>query len=297
MQLQVSQTTRKGDDRGRAFAITTADGAELGAREHRAASPSGVVVILGAMATPSRFYARLADHLASRGLSTVRFDYRGVGHSRERSLRHERAGVLDWTVRDVEAVLAWARAHHPGLPLALLGHSLGGQALGIAPTAHRADAFVLVASQSGWVGHWPGLSRLRMELLWRAIVPGITRAYGYLPGWTGIGEDVPANVAREWAGWCTTPGYVTGALPAASLHFGDVRGPVLAWSFSDDAYAPRGSVEELLSWMRAATIEHRPTRPGDALPKRIGHFGFFKESATALWDETADWLLARLATR
>jgi predicted alpha/beta hydrolase len=281
---------------GRPFAITTREGCALGAHAHDAIDAKAAVVILGAMATPSRFYARFAEHLARRGLSTVRFDYRGVGASRDGALSEERAGILDWTVGDVEAALAWVRERHPGLPLVVVGHSLGGQAIGISRTAHAADAFVLVASQSGWVGHWPGLSRLRMEVLWRVMVPSFTRAYGYLPGWTGLGEDVPSRVVREWAGWCTTRGYVTGALPSESLHFADVRGPVLAWSFSDDDYAPRGSVAELLSWLTNARIEHRAVRPGDlGTGPRVGHFGFFRQGTQQLWDETADWILARAA--
>lgn len=281
---------------GRPFTIVTTDGTSLGAHEHAAREPRAAVVILGAMATPSRFYARFAEHLASRGLSTVRFDYRGVGASRDRALSEVRAGILDWTVRDVEAALAWTREHHRGLPLVLLGHSLGGQAIGIAESAHTADAFVLVASQSGWVGHWPGLSRWRMEVMWRVMVPSFTRAYGYLPGWTGLGEDVPSRVVREWAGWCTTPGYVTGALPKSALHFGEVRGPVLAWSFSDDDYAPGGAVPELLSWLTHARVEHRALRPGDyGTAKRVGHFGFFRLGTQQLWDETADWILARVS--
>src|SRR5690606_24468329 len=126
----------------------------------------------------------------------------------------------------------------------LLGHSFGGQAIGIAPTAHRVDAVVLVASQSGWVGHWPLRRRPAMELIWRVLVPIASNLAGFMPGKLGLGEDVPARVAQQWARWCTTPGYVTGVLPAERLHFGDVAAPVLAWSFSDDDYAPRGSIDE-----------------------------------------------------
>lgn len=32
---------------------------------------------------------------------------------------------------------------------------------------------------------------------------------GHLPGWAGIGNDVPADVIRQWSGWCRQPGYAT----------------------------------------------------------------------------------------
>lgn len=279
----------------RRFEIRSAPEARLTIHEHPADAPRGMVVVLGAMATPSRFYAALADHLARRGLTTLRFDYRGVGDSRDGSLRSERSGVLDWTVRDVDAVIAFARERHPSLPFAVLGHSLGGQAIGLAARPREARAVVLVASQSGWVGHWPGAARVRMELLWRVIVPGMTGAFGYLPGWSGIGEDVPKRVAREWAAWCTTKGYVTGALAADELGYDRITAPVLAWSFTDDDYAPAGSTGELLSWLTAARVEQRRRAPGDVGPPRIGHFGFFRKTGAPLWDETADWILGKLA--
>lgn len=55
-----------------------------------------------------------------RGLHTLRFNYRGVGAS---------AGGHDMDsgeVDDAEAVAAWLRERHPGLPLTLLGFSFGG---------------------------------------------------------------------------------------------------------------------------------------------------------------------------
>lgn len=279
----------------RRFEIPSGHGARITVHEHPAVAPQGLVVILGAMATPARFYAPLAEHLAWRGLTTVRFDYRGVGDSRRGSLRGEEAGVLDWTVRDVDAAIAFARERHPSLPLAVLGHSLGGQAIGLARQPRDARAVVLVASQSGWVGHWPGAARVRMEMLWRVVVPGMTGAFGYLPGWSGIGEDVPKRVAREWAEWCTTKGYVTGVRPKSELAYDRITAPVLAWSFTDDDYAPEGSTDELLSWLASARVQHRRRRPEQLARDHVGHFGFFRRNVgTPMWDETADWLLATL---
>nr|MBO2509696.1 alpha/beta hydrolase [Gammaproteobacteria bacterium] len=54
------------------------------------------------------------------GLTTLRFNYRGVGAS---------AGSHDMgsgEVDDAEAAAHWLRAQHPGLPLVLMGFSFGG---------------------------------------------------------------------------------------------------------------------------------------------------------------------------
>lgn len=54
------------------------------------------------------------------GYATLRFNFRGVGHS---GGEHDmRMGEVD----DAEAALDWLRAQHPGLPLTLLGFSFGG---------------------------------------------------------------------------------------------------------------------------------------------------------------------------
>lgn len=54
------------------------------------------------------------------GYATLRFNFRGVGHS---------AGEHDMDmgeVDDAEAALSWLRQQHPQLPLTLLGFSFGG---------------------------------------------------------------------------------------------------------------------------------------------------------------------------
>jgi predicted alpha/beta hydrolase len=277
-------------------ALDTADGAILGARlflPDRAARAT--VVIQGATAVPQGYYAAFAGYLASRGLAVLTYDYRGVGASRPARLRGFGATMRDWARYDAPAALRWAKEAFPSIPLVVVGHSFGGQALGLAPgAAEVVDGALLVASQSGDVRYWPSPKRHAIKALWRVVVPAGTSVFGYLPGWMGLGEDLPAGVASEWAGWCMTPGYVTGALPREELHFADVTAPILAYSFPDDTYAPPGSVDALLAWYARAPIEHRRVDPASVGARGIGHFGFFRRAlADALWGPATDWILAR----
>ena len=57
------------------------------------------------------------------------------------------------------------------------------------------------------------MTRLSLE----ALVPVTAAVLGYIPGKFGLGEDMPAGVVTEWARWCHTPGYATGAVPDLSL--------------------------------------------------------------------------------
>ncbi|MCC6126526.1 MAG: lysophospholipase [Pirellulales bacterium] len=69
-------------------------------------------------------YGRLAEELNGRGIAVHAIDLRGFGRS-----EGERGLVLgfDEFLDDVELLLAQTAAAHPGKPLFLLGHSMGGE--------------------------------------------------------------------------------------------------------------------------------------------------------------------------
>lgn len=251
------------------------------------APPRAVVVVAGGTAIPQRFYGAFAARLSAFGHRVITFDYAGVGESRKTPALH---GLRGWA-RDTEDVLVAARAASGGRPLVYVGHSFGGQALGLLPRADDLLAgAILVAAQSGWFGHWSALGRLRMELLFRAAVPVLVGGLGHLPGWAGLGEDLPGSVAVEWAKWCTTKGYLSGVVPPSERHFGRFSRPVLSYAFTDDAYAPGRSVDELLSWFRRAPVELRRRTPARVGARAVGHFGFFRPPMVELWTECADWI-------
>lgn len=249
--------------------------------------PRAIVVVAGGTAIPQRFYAAFAQRLSGFGHRVITFDYAGVGDARRTPAPH---GLRGWA-RDAEDVVRAAHATGGGRPVVYVGHSFGGQALGLMPTADDLLAgAVLVAAQSGWFGHWDRLGRLRMELLFRAAVPTLVGAFGRLPGWAGLGEDLPGSVALEWARWCTTKGYLSGVVPARERHFGQFTRPVLSFAFTDDDYAPGRSVDELLSWFRSAPVELRRRAPERLGVRSVGHFGFFRPAMVELWTECADFV-------
>lgn len=258
-------------------------------------APRALVVINGATGVHQRYYRYFATFLASRGFLVLSYDYRGIGKSRPNSpLRGFRATMTEWGVKDFAGVLAWAAAEHPDLPRIVVGHSFGGQAFGLVD-ASALTAAVHVAAQSGYVGHWSGLARARLTLLWYVTVPLLVRIFGYLPHWLGIGEDLPGGVALEWGRWCRTRGYLVPHVEGAAERYRAYRGPLRSWSFADDGYAPRPSVEALLAHFDHAEVEHRHLE-GEELPGgRVGHFGFFRTGPTeALWERTVSWLDGRL---
>lgn len=87
------------------------------------AQPTASILIVHGYAEHSGRYDYVGRWLAQRGYAVEAFDLRGHGKSPGR-----RALVrsIDEYVADVEAALADVRRLHPGAPLFLLGHSMGG---------------------------------------------------------------------------------------------------------------------------------------------------------------------------
>jgi predicted alpha/beta hydrolase len=243
------------------------------------------VVINGATAVPQSYYLRFAQHLAASSYRVLTYDYRGVGGSRPNSLRGFRATMTDWALYDARAALEAARDSE--LPLVLVGHSFGGQLLGLLDGARDAKGAVLVGAQLGYYGHWPMPDRWRFALTWKAVVPGLTSVFGYLPGKAGLGEDLPRGVAEEWARWCSHPDYLVSEHPAARARFARFDRPTLFYSFTDDTFAPEGAVNALVDRLSGAELTHRRLDPRELGAPSVGHFGFFRPRfEDSLWRET-----------
>ena len=280
--------TPKGTD----VRIITPDGVALAATAWNAPGRARHLVVVMASATGvlQRYYAPFAAWLATQGFAVVTFDYRGMGESRTDAAA---PSMHDWGERDLAAVVAWAGAELGEGRVAIVGHSVGGQLVGLLPDASRVSALVTIGSQSGDYRLWPLPSRLAMAVLWYGIVPGVTHTMGYLPGSLGIGEDLPAGVALEWARWCRTPGYLVGEGFASRREgFARLDAPVLAFGFDDDHYAPRAAVDALHALYTSARLERRQLGRDAG---RFGHFGFFRKRHRALWRDVATFLDAHVA--
>jgi predicted alpha/beta hydrolase len=278
--------------------IRALDGFELAATLYRpdpGEDRETAVLINSATAVKRRYYDPFARYLAGEGLTVLTYDYRGIGGSRPRDLSRFPAQLRQWAEEDQGGALDWIGHLHPRKIL-VVGHSVGGQIVGLAPGNDRIAGMVGVAAQNGYWGHWPSPSRYRKALTWYVGIPVASRLFGYVPGWLGIKEDLPAGVAREWAEWCRRPGFLFEGHDERRYGFESFDRPFLAYSFEDDDYAPRAAVESLLDAYREARVDHRHVTPREVGAPAIGHFGFFRERfRDTLWRESADWLRSQTA--
>ena len=282
--------------------IRALDGFELAATLYTPAAEGDgedrrtTVLVNSATAVKRRYYDAYARYLADAGFTVVTYDYRGIGGSRPRSLVRFSAFMRQWAEEDQGGVLAWIAGRFPDHRLLVVGHSVGGQIVGLAPGNERIGGMIGIAAQSGYWRHWPAPARYRMALRWYLGVPVASRLFGYVPGWLGTKEDLPGGVAREWAEWCRQPDFLFEGHQERRRGYERFAKPLLAYSFEDDDYAPRAAVESLLDAYRDARVDHRHVTPRELGAPAIGHFGFFRERFRAtLWRETASWLSAQAA--
>lgn len=267
------------------------------------------IVINSGTGVPRQFYARFARHAAAAGFTTLTYDYRGIGGSAPEDLRTSDARYRDWGQRDIPGALDWISNRFPDLPLFVIGHSTGGQQLGLAPNVDKVSAAIFITVSTGYWRGMPIPHRYVVLALMHGYVPLITRLLGYAPtkkiGW---GENIPTGVVREWVAWSLEHDYMAAffdegdphgggwrsppdGAPFGATYFDEARFPIRAYNFTDDPISTRANVPPMLELYRRAEVETLWFTPDDLSTAEAGHFGFFRRSiGGALWDEALNWL-------
>jgi predicted alpha/beta hydrolase len=254
--------------------------------------PSGAVLINSATAVPRKIYRGFAGYLANQGFAVVTYDYRGIGGSRPASLRGFNVRMRDWASLDVGGAIDHMRMVWPKLPLAVVGHSFGGQAVGLVPNNNEISRALLIAAQAGYWRLFHSPEKYRVYALMRLIGSPVARMLGYMPGRLGIGEDLPRDVFLEWTNWVMKPRYFFDDTTLQALeNFPNYRGALRAICLTDDPWATAPAVDLLCAGFTNAKAERRDASPAEVGATRIGHFGFFRpEHRDTLWRDAAEWL-------
>lgn len=276
--------------------ISTQDSATLAATLFTPGEEScnrTTIIINSGVAMRRRFYERFATYLCENGFTVVTYDYRGIGDSLNEPIKQCKATMADWACRDFAAVIETMAARYPQNTIKLVGHSFGGQILGVVPNQEKISAMLSIASQSGYWKLWPAPLRYGLAALWHGVMPGLSQLLSYFPAKRlKLGENLPAGAARQWASWCRTPNYLRSEMKAQGKDgFGEFRKEIRSLSFDDDREAPKKAVDALHAMYINAQVQREHIVTGDTDHKKIGHFGFFKLPAdSALWQQSLHWL-------
>ena len=252
---------------------------------------STVVLLSCGGGVPAARYARFARFLASEGISTLTYDYRGIGASRPQNLRGFGAVAEDWSELDCGGAITYLRTHYPRAEIVGIAHSIGALLIGGAPNIAEVTRFVFICAHTGYFGDYMARYRLPMALLWHLIMPLVTRVVGYFPAKIlRLGEDLPAGIAMQWGARrradLQPEATATDVTRARSMiaRYKNVTGSVLVVGFSDDAFATESGTRRLLAQFPRLRPEVHRIAPSEMGMDTIGHFGFFRRDAeTKLW--------------
>jgi predicted alpha/beta hydrolase len=279
--------------------LTARDGYRLAAMRYSTPGRTRAhLIVAGGIGIPQWFYRKFAEFAASDGYTTLTLDYRGVGLSAPSTLDGFKMDYFDWGRLDLAAAVdTMARPH---VPLYIVGHSFGGHAFGMLPNHESVAAFYTFGTGAGWHGWMLPLERIKVLALWHVIYPVLVAWKGYLP-WSllGMGADVPLDLYRQWKRWCGYPNYFFGdpSMRHALKGFCEICAPMMSVNATDDRWAPPKSRDAFMPGYRNAvqqTLDIDPVRIG---LRAIGHMGYFKPEAHALWEPVLAWFDALRKSR
>jgi predicted alpha/beta hydrolase len=252
------------------------------------------VIINPATGVLARYYHYYADFLAGEGFNVLTYDYRGIGLSRPAALRGCGYRWRDWGEQDFDAALRFMSGMATGLPLQVVGHSIGGYLPGLSPEARRIDRMLTMGAQYAYWRDYAAGHRARLFWRWHVVMPVLTAIYGYFPGKRlGWLEDLPAGVANEWSfrGARMEQTHPADEREDVLARFASFTAPILAVAVTDDDIGSAAAIRRTLSYYRNAERIQASLPPSFYGLDAIGHFSLFHfRHANGFWRDSLRWL-------
>ncbi len=241
-------------------------------------SSETVLIIASATGVKQEYYSKFAEFAESNGITVITFDYNGIGHSLKKSIKELKTNAADWGRNDLESIIQYVINNYPKSKKVIIGHSIGGQLIGLAKSSNILDKIVLVAAQSGYWKYWKGIERIKMWLNWYFLFPVITLIFGYLKSKKISGmENLPKNVANQWKNWGKNRDYIFSDMSINETFYETIKTNITAYSIDDDDFAPKEAVQWMTEKYKNAKRKSIHLNPTDFQTNKIGHFGIFKD--------------------
>lgn len=255
-----------------------------------------VIIIGSAFGVPYQYYKHIAGFLAEQGMAVLAFDYRGISHSKHGNMATDQILMQHWGQLDVEAAIQFVQAEYQPQKLSYLGHSAGGQIIGLAPSSCHFEKIIIAASGLGSWRLWPGLQKYALAAIWYLVFPVVmafqfgdffkSRFLGPIP--------VPKTAVKQWLRWARSKDYLFTPEHGFDLSgYARIRSDILGITITDDWYAPKEARDGLLKHYPNATKTVMNISPNSLERKRIGHFGLFKkkqEIKDGIWQPIVTFL-------
>ncbi|MCU7553306.1 alpha/beta fold hydrolase [Alteromonas sp. ASW11-19] len=272
--------------------IECEDGTPLAATLFTPPRPRATVMIAPATGIRRQFYTHFASYLCALGFTVMTFDNRGIGDSLNGPVQHSKATLVQWGQLDMQAVLQTLQQAFPGLPHFLAGHSAGGQLAGLMPGACDLSAIFTFGSSSGRLANMRWHYRPKAHFFMNLFIPLTNRLFGHTKShWVGMGEPLPAGVARQWQQWCNGKGYVETAFgqEVTRHHYYSITCPAFWVLAKDDPIACEKNARDMLRVYRNMPATLKIIDPQTHGVDQIGHMRFFSRQCKPLWSLAADF--------
>ncbi|QOL24322.1 alpha/beta hydrolase [Thalassotalea sp. LPB0316] len=255
----------------------------------------GAVMIAPATGIKQGFYAKFASYLAEQGFAVMTYDNRGIGKSLHGKVSSSQASLQCWGELDATAVLDVLIKVFPQTSYHLIGHSAGGQLIGLMPNSDKLSSVFNYACSSGRLKNMAMPYKLKAHYFMNTFIPMSNMIFGHTKSqWVGMGEPLPKKVAAQWRQWCNGQGYVKTAFGKTVFehYYDELDVPSLWVNATDDEIAINDNVSDMIS-VFGKMKHHAQTKtltPSDHDVKDIGHMKFFSSKRKSLWPLATDWL-------
>lgn len=244
------------------------------------------IILSSATGVPQPFYRRFSEYMATFGYQILTFDYRGIALSAPKSLKGFQMSYLDWGALDLAGAIDFF--YEESQALFIVGHSYGGQALGLTSNHSKVKAMYCFGTGAGWSGYMPLKERFKVQVMWNIIFPPMVALNGYLP-WSKLkmGADLPKGVYTQWRRWCKNPTYFFAdpKLQDLKKQYATVKTKIFAVSALDDDWALPNSRQAFMQHYSHADLHFINIEPRQYGLKHIGHMGYFRKGTEKIWDE------------
>lgn len=246
------------------------------------------ILICSATGIKQTFYRSFATWLSEQGYDVLTFDFRGIGQSLHQDLKYSTASIDDWGCLDIPTAILTLKEQTNADKVILIGHSAGGQLLGVVPNYNDVIKMITFASSTGYTKQLAGKTKLLAPVMFDVIFPisSLIKGYGATK-MIGMGENLPKNVARQWREFCHSGFYVKYSIGKTIMndYHDKVSCDIHAFYADDDEIATQKNVKDLFSLFGGAKIYYHPLSVKQYQLKEIGHMGLFKKSHQVLWKE------------
>ncbi|MFV0531331.1 MAG: alpha/beta fold hydrolase [Flavobacteriales bacterium] len=273
--------------------IKCEDNFELSGTLYKTKEIKAAIMITAAMGTKKQFYDSFAQFLSKKGYGVLTFDYRGIGESTRNSINGVNASLINWGKLDMTAVLEELKLNFPNTSYHLIGHSAGGQLVGLMKNANELKSMFTFGCSSGSIKHSQFPFKLKSFFWFNFYIPVSNLLFGHTKSqWVGMGEPLPKLVAEEWGRWCKGENSVKVDLDQyVTEHLYNELTLKSLWVYAvDDEIVNDKTMKDMIEVYTKIKSELTPLNPADYGFSEIGHMKFFSSKKEKLWNIVLHWL-------